>query len=176
MAPKKKKSARSGKIKVKIVRRKRSSVIKKDLAAQQEAYLAKYRTTARHDLSIAAAKVSTGVPYAWRQQDPEGFGTAWHEARLVSNAVLEDAAIKRGRDGYRHPVYQRGQLAGYEQIFSDQLLTFILKGRHPEVYGRDRVSIDSKNENKNTNTHGLTVETADAIRRQVLGIKDKGDA
>lgn len=48
--------------------------------------------------------------------------------------------MRRAVDGVDRPVYQTGELVGYERMYSDQLLVVLLR-RHIAEY-RDRSTID----------------------------------
>ena len=86
--------------------------------------------------------------------------------------MMEDHAIKRGTQGTRKPVYQKGRLVGFEQVYSDSLLQFMLKGLSPKRY-RERISVTGKGDGPIKTQSGLTKETANFIRAEVLGLKPK---
>jgi hypothetical protein len=73
----------------------------------------------------------------------EEFAAAWDEAVEAGTQALEDEARRRAVDGWDEPVYQHGELAGTVRKYSDQLLTFLLKGRRPEKY-REGATVELK--------------------------------
>jgi hypothetical protein len=76
--------------------------------------------------------------YRWRQVDPS-FAQAYSDAMEAGTDVIEQEARRRAIDGYDRPIFQRGELAGVERVYSDMLAALLLRGRRPEVY-RDSIS------------------------------------
>lgn len=74
------------------------------------------------------------------QEESDQFSAAVREAQLQATEVLEAEAWRRARDGTPEPIYNRGQVVGTVQRYSDQLLMFLLRARAPERY-RDRVDV-----------------------------------
>jgi len=142
---------------------------KAEKAEQKAKYLMKFAETGRNDLASKYAGCGVQHYWFWKRDDPE-FAKALVEARTISVKMMEDHAIKRGTTGTRKPIYQRGQLVGFERLYSDSLLTFMLKGLAPETY-RERISVTGKDDGPIK--HGLTKETANFIRAEVLGVKPK---
>lgn len=93
--------------------------------------------------TITAALTSAGVSYKvllnWRESDPE-FLMREKNARDELADAIEGEAIRRAFKGVKTPVYQGGLLAGYIQVYSDQLLTLMLKAMRPEKY-RERSEV-----------------------------------
>ena len=87
---------------------------------------------ARGDL-LAACR-ALGVPYRdvcqWRDADPE-VAAALHTAQLHGWQSLESAAYERAVNGVQKAVYYQGEVCGYETIYSDGLLSQMLKARVP---------------------------------------------
>jgi hypothetical protein len=46
--------------------------------------------------------------------------------------------MRRAVEGYQRPIYQKGQLVGYETVFSDNMLLTLLRARAPEAYSERR--------------------------------------
>lgn len=139
------------------------------IAKQKALYLMKYTETGRNDIAVKFAGVPIAAAFFWRKEDPE-FQEAYNEARDMVVEMLESHAIKRGTQGVRKPIYHRGMLVGFDRQYSDSLLQFMMKGLAPETY-RERISVTGKGDGPVT--HGLTKETANFIRAQVLGVKPK---
>jgi hypothetical protein len=89
------------------------------------------------------AGVARSTVYAHRDTDPE-FAEAWDDAYMAGNDLLEDEAHRRAVDGVEQPVMYRGQVVASVREYSDQLLTFLLRGRRPDVYGTQRVTAKMK--------------------------------
>jgi hypothetical protein len=87
-----------------------------------------------------AARVSHNTVYAWRELD-EVFAMAENQARSTFADGLEEEVVRRARDGYDRPVYQGGELVGYERVYSDNLLWKLLQAVRPEKY-RDKLDLN----------------------------------
>ena len=66
------------------------------------------------------------------------FAAAAQEAQDDALGSLEAEAMRRARDGYQRPVYQKGELVGYDTVYSDQMLLTLLRARAPETYSERR--------------------------------------
>ena len=82
----------------------------------------------------AAGYADTTVMNQLRKKDPE-FAAAWDAAIEASNDVLEDEAIRRAVDGVEKPITYRGEITGYEKVYSDGLLTTLLKANNRKKFG-----------------------------------------
>src|SRR5207247_812317 len=76
--------------------------------------------------------------YRWRK-GREDFAAAWDDALENGTDLLEDAALRRAKDGVAEPRFYQGKVCGHVQKYSDALLICLLKARRPEKYG-DRVT------------------------------------
>ena len=95
--------------------------------AQQELYLAELRRRGTLTGGCRAAHISPHTVYWWREHDEE-FVLRENEAQQVLTDALEEESIRRGLEGYQRPIYQRGELVGYETVYGDQLLNLHLGG------------------------------------------------
>lgn len=77
-----------------------------------------------------AAGIDPSMPYIRRHSD-EVFKKAWKEASAIGTELLEEEAARRAFHGVSRAIYQKGVRVGYEQVYSDSLLMFILKKRDP---------------------------------------------
>lgn len=82
----------------------------------------------------------------YARDNPE-FAAKIGEALDSFRDSLVREAVRRGRDGTSRPIYQRGELVGHEQVYSDHLLTLELKkhfrGDYAEKHQHDhRVMIE----------------------------------
>lgn len=71
------------------------------------------------------------------------FALNWDAAVEAGTDRLEDAGMRRARDGVLEPVFQGGRRVGLIRRYSDSLLPFMLKGRRPEKF-KDRVEQTGK--------------------------------
>lgn len=78
-----------------------------------------------------AVGVSRTSVFKWRSEDPK-FAEAWVEAIDEGTDLLEEAILKRARDGYDRPIFQGGIFVGEERIYSDSLAAMMLQGRRPQ--------------------------------------------
>lgn len=70
-----------------------------------------------------------------KNKDPV-FAAKWDAALLVAaEEVLIPEAQRRAVEGIMEPIYHKGEIVGYKQRYSDQLLMFLIKGAMPSKYG-----------------------------------------
>lgn len=110
---------------------------------KRRAFLAALSVTASNVKACLMADIDAKTPYNWLKQKNEAFLAAYEAARQIAGDVLEAEAVRRAHDGVDRPVYQQGRLVGYERVYSDTLLIFLLKGMRPEVY-RERHELTGK--------------------------------
>ena len=87
-------------------------------------------------LSAQAIGMSRSHMHTLRRND-KTFAKDWDDAIQRATDALEHAARKRAMDGYQRPIYQRGELVGYEPCYSDNLMITLLKAHRPEKF-RDK--------------------------------------
>jgi hypothetical protein len=97
------------------------------------AYIRKHNAGAASKL----AGVDYSKPLFWERDYPF-FKEAFDWARKACAQHLEDAAFKRSVIGVAKPIYQRGELMGTEQVYSDALTKFLLQGLKPDTYKERR--------------------------------------
>jgi hypothetical protein len=86
----------------------------------------------------AAARVGMSAESAYRLRRHAGataFVNAWDAA--LENAVqrLVDTAFSRAIHGVPRAVFHKGEKVGEQRIYSDRLLTFLLRYHDPNYYG-----------------------------------------
>lgn len=81
-------------------------------------------------------RVSPGFVSKWMKDDPK-VHDAISEAKNVGALGLEHAAMKRAVEGVEKEVYYQGEVVGSETVYSDGLLTTLMKGRLKSVYGAE---------------------------------------
>lgn len=100
---------------------------------QKRALLLAYAVTMHIDRAVQAAKIHRSLHYHWLKTDPD-YKDAFAEAREQAGDALEAEAVRRAKDGCERLVYHNGQPVGVELVYSDSLLTTLLKGIKPDVY------------------------------------------
>ena len=71
--------------------------------------------------------------YDWQERDDQ-FAVAFRQAEIQATETMEEEAYRRAVKGTAKPVYQGGSKVGTVQEYSDVLLIFMLKARHPHKY------------------------------------------
>jgi len=94
---------------------------------------------------------------AWRARESDAeFAEAWDDAMETGVDKAEQEAFRRAVEGTDKGVWHQGVLVGSERVYSDALLSLVLKGRRKKVYA-DRTEL--------TGADGGPVATADATQR-----------
>ena len=78
---------------------------------------------------------------SWMRDSPE-FAARVQEALDSFRDSLIRETVRRGRDGYKRPIFQKGELVGHETVYSDGLLLAELKKHFPEY--REKVEHDHR--------------------------------
>lgn len=77
--------------------------------------------------------ISRGTVRGWRETDPE-FAAAYDEAMDDGTDLLETEAVRRATKGVPQPVYYQGEECGERQVYSDDLMKFMLMARAPRRF------------------------------------------
>lgn len=96
-------------------------------------FMEEYMRTGRQDKACKKSGIPRQTVYKRTRQDVD-FAALMEEARNICMDSLEDAAIRRSRDGWLEPQYFKGELQGYVRKYSDSLLQFMLVNGRPEKY------------------------------------------
>lgn len=99
------------------------------------------------------------------ERDPTGFGLRCKHALDLFYASLEQEAVRRARDGVATPARYQGEVVGFDQVYSDGLLTKILTSRIPETYG-ERKDINLNIAVQPVGIWSITAEQAERIKRE----------
>lgn len=94
----------------------------------------------------AVGYLDTTYLHKLRRKDEE-FAKAWDLAIQAAADALEDEVMRRAQDGVAKPVFYKGEIVGYEQVYSDQLAMFMLRGMRPEKFnqkGSGTTTVDVK--------------------------------
>ena len=67
--------------------------------------------------------------YARRDED-ETLAAAWEQAKALAVEALEDEAHRRAVVGIKKTIYYQGEKCGTERVYSDHLLTLLLRGNN----------------------------------------------
>ena len=107
---------------------------------RQQVFLEVLRTTGNFRQAANAASPHTPgecvATFRGFQRDCPEFAAKIHEAVEEFKESLIQAAVQRGRDGVPRPIYQKGQLVGHEQVYSDNLLLAELRKHFPAEYAQ----------------------------------------
>lgn len=97
-------------------------------------YLEKYEECGNISLACRRSGVSRATIY--RKLKAKRFRDLHELAAKIAVENLEVEAQRRGEIGVLKPIYQAGDLVGYERVYSDSLLTLLLTGLAPEKYAK----------------------------------------
>jgi len=111
---------------------------------EKKAFLAAFAHCGRITRAAEAAHVHWRSHYHWLKQDPQ-YAAAFAQAKEMAGDFLEDEAIRRAMEGVTRKVFHQGEHVDNEQVLSDTLLIFLLKGAKPEKY-RDAAPRDDRSE------------------------------
>ena len=89
-------------------------------------------------------KASEAVGYTSSQymhkirRDDEGFAEDWDEAINAFCDRMEEEATRRGHDGVLKAVWYKGEIVGYDTLYSDTLLLAMLRANRPEKFNQQQ--------------------------------------
>jgi hypothetical protein len=107
-------------------------------------------------IAAKAAGFTRNAAYDWRKDDPE-FLRDWEDA------------IEAGT-GVEKPVFQKGELVGHVQEYSDTLMIFLLKGRNPNKF-KERVHAEHTGKDGGPIQH--EVSARDELASRIAGIAER---
>lgn len=87
--------------------------------------------------------------YRRRQIDVE-FAQAWEDAENAGIEALEEEAHRRAYRGVERDIYYQGEVVGQQQLYSDQLLMFLLKAKRPDRYRESSMAVSISSESHAT--------------------------
>jgi hypothetical protein len=80
--------------------------------------------------------MSTASAYRLRRRaGAEAFTRAWDSAIAHAIRRLTDIALERAIRGVSVPVIHGGEIVAERRVYSDRLLTFLMKHHNPAIYG-----------------------------------------
>jgi hypothetical protein len=104
-----------------------------------DAFLASLREVPVVARACEAVGIERSTAYRRRDAD-EAFAAAWDDAMEAGVDKAEQEAFRRAVEGTDKGVWHQGALVGSERVYSDALLSLILKGRRKKVYA-DRTEL-----------------------------------
>lgn len=113
-------------------------------------------------ISKAAKKagISRQTHYDWLKNDKKGFyHRAFELADKMAADLLEEEAFRRAVEGDWQVVYYKGEEVGRRRVYSDQLLSMLLKGKKPQY--RENTEINNN----------ISVDLSDAVSAAQVRIK-----
>ena len=113
-------------------------------------------------ISKAAKKagISRQTHYDWLKNDKKGFyRRAFELADKMAADLLEEEAFRRAVEGDLQVVYYKGEEVGRRRVYSDQLLSILLKGKKPQY--RENTEINNN----------ISVELSDAVSAAQTRVK-----
>ncbi|HZA25041.1 MAG TPA: hypothetical protein VFA32_21005 [Dehalococcoidia bacterium] len=109
------------------------SIVDRNTWRNQERFLAAY---VEHDGHPTIAARSSGIDFQtyrnWGISNKFDFNKRLELADAQVDDSLHAEIIRRGRDGVDHPVIYQGVITDWYKQYSDNLLMFEYKARHPE--------------------------------------------
>lgn len=135
---------------------------------QWEVFFKELEASSNSTRSCLAAGFDRSAIYVRSAKDPE-FKVRYEEARQRGLDSWEDEVARRAFNGHYKPVWYNGQIVGEEQVFSDTLAMFLLRGGKPEKY-KDRAEVTSTNVSVELPYTRLTEDEIDAELRRRLGL------
>ena len=93
--------------------------------------------------TVVRAAESSGIGRANHYQwltDPV-YRRAFEHAKREAADSLEAEARRRAVEGVRKPIFYKGEICGWETLYSDSLMVTLLKGNDPEKFA-DRTKTD----------------------------------
>lgn len=97
--------------------------------------------------NVTQAAISAGIVrqthYDWLSNSPD-YADLFEQAKESAADKLEQEARRRAIEGTQKAIYYQGEIVGYENVYSDNLLMFMLKGDRPEKF-KDRTELTGKN-------------------------------
>lgn len=110
-------------------------------------WLTPFLTAVAAGSSLSEAARAAGVPastvYRLRKEDAD-FQAALADAEEESVDILETEARRRAVTGVEEPVFHQGVICGHKTVYSDSLLTLLLKGRR-KLFATDRTELTGAN-------------------------------
>lgn len=98
-----------------------------------EAFLQAIETGSEDKEACEYAGITLSGMRGRRRSDPE-FDEAYRIARENRKEAYRMAAKRRAIDGWKEPVFYRGDVVGYRMQYSDRMLELLLKAEDPDNF------------------------------------------
>lgn len=106
---------------------------------RRKVWVGRFLESLRDQGAVTEACQVTGIgrrtAYDQRERDP-AFAGAWDEIVNTQLDNIEDAVVKRAREGWLEPVWHEGKRVGTKRKFSDTLQIFVLRQRRPNRWAQ----------------------------------------
>lgn len=109
---------------------------------QKRVYLEAFAEYCTITAGCDAAHVDNTTVYRWREMD-DVFVIQENMLRARLADRLEQEAIRRAYIGWDRPIYQRGELVGYERQYDGSLLKMLLAAYKPSVF-RENINVSGQ--------------------------------
>ena len=103
-------------------------------------FLRAFATIGMVGKAAEAAGIDRDYHYYWLKSD-ESYRIAFEQARQMADDKAEDEVVRRGIEGFDHPIIYEGKITGSYKAYSDNLAMFYLKGLRPERYRDNQAAI-----------------------------------
>lgn len=113
---------------------------------KQRMFLAALSVTGNPTWAERGAGVTRKAHYEWLKREGveyDKYRAAAEDARARACENLEMIAHKRATEGIEVKKWHAGKVVGYDNVKSDILLIFLMKGAMPKKY-RDNMTLDGK--------------------------------
>ena len=120
---------------VKLVKVKMSNKTAQQKKREQEKFLKAFGELGNVSRAAEATGINRSNHYIWMKDEGSDYPERFNAANERAIDKFEAELIRRGVEGYDKPVFQGGREVGTVREYSDTLLIFLMKGRHPERYG-----------------------------------------
>lgn len=123
--------------------------IESTLKPKQLAMIEAYRRIPIVRAAAEAAGVGLRTHYDWLDASPD-YAEAFRRSARYAARSLVDEAIDRATQGWKEPIYYKGELCGHKLVKDSTLLIFLMKNLIPGVFG-DKIkqehsgSVDGQN-------------------------------
>jgi argininosuccinate synthase len=99
---------------------------------KKRAFLAAYAKCGNVTVAAEQAEISRKAHYEWMQADPI-YAEWFEDAHEEAIQRMEAEARRRAVEGVMKPVFYKGEIVGYVNEYSDNLLMFNLKAARSSI-------------------------------------------
>ena len=115
------------------IREKKESPFRKFKHPLKRKFLRAFAQIGMVGKAAEAAGIDRDYHYYWLKSD-ESYRQAYEQSRQMAGDRAEDEVVRRGIEGFDHPIIYEGKITGSYKAYSDNLAMFFLKGLRPECY------------------------------------------